>query len=36
MYDRDFARENELLTALDLERYSLDDLQQAARTGLLR
>lgn len=35
MYDRDFARENELLTALDLERYSLDDLQQAARTGLL-
>lgn len=35
MYDRNFARENELLTALDLERYSLDDLQQAARTGLL-
>ncbi|MCK0151566.1 NAD/NADP octopine/nopaline dehydrogenase family protein [Marivita sp. S6314] len=36
MYDRDFANENELLSALELDRYSLDDLQQAARTGLLR
>ena len=36
MYDRDFADENELLTALELERHSLDDLQQAARTGLLQ
>lgn len=36
MYDRDFANENELLSALSLERYSLTDLQEAARTGLLR
>ena len=35
MYDRDFARENALLTALQLEQYSLDDLQHSARTGLL-
>ncbi|MCR9110270.1 MAG: NAD/NADP octopine/nopaline dehydrogenase family protein [Rhodobacteraceae bacterium] len=36
MYDRDFVRENALLEALELERYSLEELQQAARTGLLR
>ncbi|WP_226781223.1 NAD/NADP octopine/nopaline dehydrogenase family protein [Oceaniglobus trochenteri] len=35
MYGRDFMAENELLNALDLSRFSLDDLQQAARTGLL-
>lgn len=35
MYGRDFSTENELLTALELDRFSLDDLQQAARTGLL-
>lgn len=35
MYDRDFARENELLNALELDRFGLDDLRQAARTGLL-
>ncbi len=36
MYGRDFAQENNLLKALDLERFSLDELQQAARTGLLQ
>ena len=36
MYARDFAHENELLNALELDRFSLDDLRQAARTGLLR
>ena len=36
MYGRDFAGENEILNALDLGRYSLEDLQDAARTGLLR
>ena len=36
MYGRDFAAENELLNALELDGYSLDDLRQAARTGLLR
>ncbi|WP_227272333.1 NAD/NADP-dependent octopine/nopaline dehydrogenase family protein [Roseobacter weihaiensis] len=35
MYDRDFAAENDLLSVLELERYNLGDLQQAARTGLL-
>ncbi len=35
MYGRDFTQENDLLTALDIERFSLTDLQQAARTGLL-
>ncbi len=35
MYGRDFEQENELLKALDLKRYSLDDLKQAACTGLL-
>ena len=36
MYGRDFQAENEILKALDLDRYSLDDLKRAARTGLLR
>ncbi|EPX76651.1 NAD/NADP octopine/nopaline dehydrogenase family protein [Salipiger mucosus] len=36
MYGRDFAAENELLNALELDGFSLDDLRQAARTGLLR
>ena len=35
MYGRDFAAENELLEALELHRFSLDDLKGAARTGLL-
>lgn len=35
MFGRDFARENELLNALELERYSLEDLQHASRTGVL-
>ena len=35
MYGRDFMAENELLNALDLSRFTLDDLRQAARTGLL-
>lgn len=36
MYGRDFAAENDILNALDLDRFSLDDLKQAARTGLLQ
>ena len=36
MYGRDFARENDILNALELDRFGLEDLQQAARTGLLR
>jgi opine dehydrogenase len=36
MYGRDFAAENTLLTALELDRFGLDDLRQAARTGLLQ
>ena len=36
MYGRNFAAENEILNALELDRFSLDDLQQAARTGLLQ
>ncbi|TDL81472.1 NAD/NADP octopine/nopaline dehydrogenase [Palleronia sediminis] len=36
MYGRNFEAENEILAALDLERFSLDDLQEAAKTGLLR
>jgi opine dehydrogenase len=36
MYGRDFAQENELLQALDLNRFDLHDLQKAARTGLLQ
>ncbi|MDJ0631287.1 MAG: NAD/NADP octopine/nopaline dehydrogenase family protein [Rhodobacter sp.] len=35
MYGRDFMAENTLLNAIDLERYTLDDLRKAARTGLL-
>ncbi len=36
MYARDFAAENQILNALNLGAYSLHDLQQAARTGLLQ
>ncbi|MCR8725803.1 NAD/NADP-dependent octopine/nopaline dehydrogenase family protein [Frigidibacter sp. ROC022] len=36
MYGRDFAAENTLLNALELDRFGLDDLRQAARTGMLR
>ena len=36
MYGRDFTAENELLNALDLQRYDTFDLQRAARTGLLQ
>ena len=36
MYGRDFAAENELLNALDLQGHDIGDLQRAARTGLLR
>ena len=36
MYDRDFATENDLLDALDLTRFRLEDLQRAAHTGLLQ
>ena len=36
MYGVDFMARNELLHALGLSRYSLDELRQAARTGLLR
>ena len=36
MYGRDFSQENEILNALNLDGFSLDDLQQAARTGLLQ
>lgn len=35
MYGRDFMAGNDLLSALDLERYTLDDLRAAARTGRL-
>jgi opine dehydrogenase len=35
MYGRDFTAENTLLNAIGLDRYSLRDLQQAAKTGLL-
>lgn len=35
MYGRDFAAENDLLPALELDRFTLDDLERAARTGLL-
>ncbi len=35
MYDRDFALENEFLHALDLESFSLCDLQHASLTGVL-
>ena len=33
MYGRDFTRENDLLTALDLKRRSLAELAAAARSG---
>lgn len=36
MYGRDFEAENQILAALDLDRFSLEDLKVAARTGLLR
>ena len=36
MYGRDFEAENEILKALDLGRYDLDDLRRAAKTGVLR
>jgi opine dehydrogenase len=36
MYGRDVMAENELLNALDLSRFTLDDLKQAARAGLLK
>jgi opine dehydrogenase len=35
MYGRDFEAENDLLNALGLPRFGLDDLQRAAKTGLL-
>ncbi|GHF03786.1 opine dehydrogenase [Aliiroseovarius zhejiangensis] len=35
MYGRDFEAENEILRALDLHRFSLDDLKRAAKTGVL-
>ncbi|MFK7764645.1 MAG: NAD/NADP octopine/nopaline dehydrogenase family protein [Roseobacter sp.] len=36
MYGRDFSTENEILNALELDRFSLEDLQRAARTGMLQ
>lgn len=36
MYGRDFAIENDILNALELNRFGLADLQRAARTGLLQ
>jgi opine dehydrogenase len=36
MYGRDFTTENEILNALELHRFSLENLQQTARTGLLQ
>jgi opine dehydrogenase len=36
MYGRNFVAENDLLPALHLENYSLDELQEAAHTGVLR
>ncbi len=36
MYGRDFAAENDILDALELESFNLDELREAARTGLLR
>lgn len=35
MYGRDFERENEILNALKLDSFSLEDLKRAGRTGLL-
>ena len=36
MYGTDFMKENELLAARALERFTLSDLQRAARNGLLQ
>lgn len=36
MYGRDFSSENQILSALELDRFSLNHLQQAARTGVLQ
>lgn len=36
MYGRDFEAENEILAALDLDRYSLGELKAAAKTGAFR
>jgi opine dehydrogenase len=36
MYGRDFVAANDLLPALQLENYSLDELQEAAQTGVLK
>ena len=35
MYGRDFMAENTLLDAIDLSSHTLDDLKEAAKTGLL-
>mmetsp|Transcript_45553 Transcript_45553/g.131411 ORF Transcript_45553/g.131411 Transcript_45553/m.131411 type:complete len:100 (+) Transcript_45553:65-364(+) len=35
MYGRDFAAENDLLPALHLEEYRLQEIQEAAKTGRL-
>ena len=35
MYGRDFVAENDLLPVLQLERYSLQEIQEAALTGVL-
>lgn len=35
MYGRDFERENEILKALNLELFSLEDLKRASKSGLL-
>jgi opine dehydrogenase len=36
MFGRDFVAENDLLPALQLERYSLKEIQEAALTGVLK
>jgi opine dehydrogenase len=36
MYGRDFVAENDLLEALDLGRFTLEELQEAAVTGVLK
>jgi len=35
MYNTNFAKENNLLAALDLENYGLEDLQHASLSGIL-
>ena len=35
MYGRDFMAENDLLQALELDKYTLEELQEAAYTGVL-